>query len=158
MRQGASISDFRRRQRMFGLARGCSLRLFDMLRHRIEQVHLISAGSEPTGIGSGASSGIDDSGRSGRQVAENQFLRAGLFELKPSGAETRGFVGVAVVTNNLLDGIVVTHEPYRSFEFALVSPRQPGGVERDSPTAWRYVAPRPSTLLGCAAWFERLPD
>src|ERR1035441_3134128 len=123
MRQVASISDFCGRQRTLRLAGGCCPRLFDMFRHGIEQVHLISVGSEPASIRSGASSGVDDIGRSGRQVAENQFLRADLFELKPSSAETRGFVGVAVVTNNLLNGIVDTHKAYRSFEFALVSPR-----------------------------------
>src|SRR5580658_3556606 len=75
-----------------------------MLGHGIDQVHLIAAGGEPAGVGSGTSAGIDDRGGSGRQVAQNKFLRTRLLQLKPTRIETGGFIALFVIANNSLAG------------------------------------------------------
>src|ERR1700689_2644329 len=80
-----------------------------MLRRRIDQVHTISESGEPAGVDSCAPAGVDDRGRSRREMANNQFLHARMLELKPALTETRLFLGIPVVSNNSLDGVVVGH-------------------------------------------------
>jgi hypothetical protein len=124
-----------------------------MFRHRIDQKHSIAEGREPASISSRASAGIDDGGWRRRQVAENQFLRSSLFELKPSCAKPGRLFGVAVMTNDLADDIIVAHAENRLK--AETAKRRLAGAGRDSPTAWRYVAPHLSRLPQCAASFAR---
>src|ERR1700680_1819701 len=114
LRQPARVSHVRRGNWMVGLLRGCRPSLLHMPGHRIDQVDLIAAGSEPAGVSTRASTSVDDPGWSSRQMAENQFPGTGLFKLKPAGAKARGFVDVAVVTNNFADGIVVAHGGIRA--------------------------------------------
>ena len=42
-------------------------------------------------------------------MTQDQFLSARVLELKPSGAQARGFVGVFIVTNDF-GGLVVGHD------------------------------------------------
>ena len=51
--------------------RRCALRLLNMLGRRIDQVHAMSESGEPAGIGSCSPAGIDNGGRSGREMAKN---------------------------------------------------------------------------------------
>jgi predicted dehydrogenase len=88
---------------MVRLFRGRGSGLLDMLPHRIDQVHLISAGREPASVYAGASAGIDDRGWSRRQVAKKQFLRARMLQLEAPGAQAGSLISIAVVTINSVD-------------------------------------------------------
>jgi len=97
---------------MIGLPGRRRPRLFHMLSHRIDQVHLIAAVSEPAGIDSRTSAGIDNRGGTGRQMPQNQFLRTGPLQAKPAAIEPGGFVliaiiTVAIITNDVAAEIVV---------------------------------------------------
>ena len=87
---------------MYWLLAGCGVRLFHMFGYRIDQMNLISEGSQPAGIDSRASTGVDDGARSRRQVAQNQLLCARLLEPEPSGGKARGLVRLGIEINNSL--------------------------------------------------------
>ena len=69
---------------MFRLLARRRTRLFNMFWNRINQVNLVAESSEPAGVNTGTSSGIDDDGGRRGQMAKNQFSRALLLELKPA--------------------------------------------------------------------------
>src|ERR1700687_4167983 len=71
--QVTRVSHLRRGKWMVGLLIGCRPRLLHVLEHRVDQLDLIAARSEPAGVSTRASTGVDDHGWSGRQMAENQF-------------------------------------------------------------------------------------
>jgi hypothetical protein len=72
----ACISDRDRSQRMLRLLRRCSAGLLDVTGHGIDQMHLVPARGQPAGIGSSSAADIEHPGGRGRNVAEDQFLRA----------------------------------------------------------------------------------
>src|SRR5579864_4059543 len=109
LRKMTRVADFGGSEGVRRLLLRRSTRLIHVLGHRIDQVHFISAGSQPARVSSGAAAGVNYGGGSGRQVAENQFPGARLLELKPSLAEPGGFVGVVVVTEHPVRGHVVAH-------------------------------------------------
>src|SRR5271170_3887971 len=116
-----------------------------MFGHRVDQVDTISQRGEPAGVRAGSAAGVDHGGGHRRQMAQDQFLSACLFELKPSGAQARGFVGVVIVTNDFGDGIVVGHDWPRSLmrgavEVYLIVGRLPG-FRKDGTRCAELTAP-----------------
>src|ERR1700681_4934980 len=88
--QVARVANFRGSEWMFGLARGCRACLLHMFGRGVDQVHSIAPSGEPACIRTRPPAGVDDRGWRLRQVAKNQFLRSGLLELKPAGAQPGG--------------------------------------------------------------------
>jgi hypothetical protein len=119
VREMTGISDQGRSQRVFGLLGRCCERLFDMLRHWIEQVDYISSVREPAGVDARATACVNDRGRTRRKVAKDQLLRARTLELKPPGAQARGFLSIAVVLEHLLARVVVTHGNNRGTQIGI---------------------------------------
>ena len=78
--------------------------LRNVFRNDIDEMNLVSQPGEPASVYSRTTSGVDEGGWWRRQMAQNQFLRSRVFELKPSRAQTRVFVGFAVKAQDPLFG------------------------------------------------------
>src|SRR5579859_1069887 len=63
-------------------------------------MNLISYCRQPAGVGTRATAGIDNRRGRRRQVAKNELPRARLFKLKPSCAQTRGFVSIGIMLSD----------------------------------------------------------
>ena len=81
----------------------------DMFGYGVDHVDLVSKRREPAGVRADSAASVDHGDRRRWQMTQDQFLSAGALELKPPGAQARGFVGVFIVTNDF-GGLVVGHD------------------------------------------------
>jgi hypothetical protein len=106
MLQLARVSNDSRSEGMLRLLGRSGTRLVDMTRHGIDEMSFIAERGQPASIGTGPATDIEHPGGRGLNMAEDQLLGARVLELKPSRAKTRGFVGLSVVPNDFVSGVV----------------------------------------------------
>jgi len=110
---------------MFRLLRTRRPRLLYMPGDGVDQMDSISERGQPAGVDARSATSVDDRGGSRREMAKNQFLRARVFQLKPSRAQTGGFVVIiAVESDDRIAGVFLGHDV---------------GQERESTRGARYA-------------------
>src|ERR1700746_1996443 len=76
--------------------------LLNVFWDRVDENYFIAQSGEPAGIDSRTAPNIKHHRRYRREMAEDQFLGAGEFQPKPPCLEPRVFVGLLIMSNDIL--------------------------------------------------------